>query len=193
MAYCPKCGAQNADTLNFCGSCGVPLRQQHYTVPSYTATPPETPAALKKKRKWPFILVGIFVVLFFVGLFFDDENEAPDYGNAFAPSNTQTDNAQTPFAESSSQFSDAVNALLDGGGFDAYASTNGENGPDYYGNNDSVSIDEAYAEIDSWTDDKWAEFWLVMYDCLDEEEISYLESLSKDELISIVVEIILEE
>ncbi|MDR0293430.1 MAG: zinc ribbon domain-containing protein [Oscillospiraceae bacterium] len=189
MAYCSKCGAQNPDTLNYCGNCGVSLRRRRSSAPFYAA------ASRKKKRKWPFILAGIFVIpfviLFFIGLFSDGGYDVPDYGDAFAPSNTQGNTAQTPAAEGSSRFSDAVNALLEGGGFGVYTgSDGGETGPRGGG---SVSYDEAYAEIENWTEDEWADFWLVMYECLDEEDVLYLESLSEKELIGIIVEIISEE
>ena len=170
--YCPKCGVQNADGMNFCGSCGNAMnsRPPQAAVPVY--------ATRVKKRKWPWILVGIVLLSFIILQFLPDgEEEMPDYGNTFAPSQIQ--------GGSSSQFSAALDSIREGGGFEGYAgsqsSASGGNSNDY---------GDIYAELYNWTDEDWEEFWDVMLEYLDDDDIEYIASLDEDELIDLIIEIL---
>ena len=135
-----------------------------------------------KKRKWPWVLAGIALLFFLVWFFTGDEYEVPDYGNAFAPNQ-----AQGIQGGNSSQFSAALDAIREGDGFAGHAGTGtgtSGGGSDYQ--------DDIYAAIYNWTDDDWEDFWNIMYEYLDDDEMAYIINLDEDELIELVVSILSE-
>ncbi|GHU61445.1 hypothetical protein AGMMS49983_01170 [Clostridia bacterium] len=134
------------------------------------------------------IAVCVVVAVIYVGyLLLFDEPEIPDYGNAFAPPSAQSGSEQTGSRESgSSQFSDALDEILAGGGFAGHAGS-GETAP---GGADS---DDAYYEFYDWTDEEWEMFFSYLAETLDEDELNYLLSLDDEELMSFMIEVLNEK
>lgn len=151
---------------------------------------------LKKKGRLGCVLKVIFVVIaicvavvvIYVGyLLLFDEPEIPDYGNAFAPPSAQNGNEQTgPWGGGSSQFSDALDEILAGGGFASHAGS-GETAPG------GAYSDDAYYEFYDWTDEEWEMFFTYLAETLDEDELNYLLSLDDEELMSFMIEVLNEK
>lgn len=64
---CPKCGADNADSALFCGSCGQPLTTSD---PVNGQNEKESSASSPKKskrKKWPIVLTSVLVIAVAIG------------------------------------------------------------------------------------------------------------------------------
>lgn len=63
---CPKCGADNADSALFCGSCGQPLSSD-----PVNGRPDKNPSVgspkKSKQKKWPIVLTAVLVIAVAVG------------------------------------------------------------------------------------------------------------------------------
>ena len=192
MIYCSKCGFQNDDAMSFCGKCGTALAsQQQASVPGYS--PPQFHSASrhkeKKKRKWPYILIGAIVIFVLISLFMGGD-DGPGYENAFAPPSEQG-GGQFGTGGGGSQFSSAVNQIIEGGaagsGSGSFGGGSGSGGS--FDGGYGGTYTDAYNEILNWTEYDWEMFWTFMYENLDEETYLYITQVNDDILIQLATEV----
>lgn len=89
MAFCSKCGTQNADGTNNCTQCGASLQQ--------APTPQPAPAKKKKsifKRWWFWVLIIIVVIVVAASLGGDDTGDGGNGGGS-SPTQGQTEGSKT--------------------------------------------------------------------------------------------------
>lgn len=64
---CPKCGADNADSALFCGSCGQPLKTADSVSRQNDKEPSVGSPKKLKQKKWPIVLTAVLVIAVAVG------------------------------------------------------------------------------------------------------------------------------
>lgn len=64
---CPKCGANNADSALFCGSCGQPLKTSDLVNGQNEKESSASSPKKSKRKKWPIVLTAVLVIAVAIG------------------------------------------------------------------------------------------------------------------------------